>query len=260
MELSNSANSVSLDNSKFAKLSSVDLSVQSLTEKQVIEMWLLFESYYDDVTYDKFLNDLYDKSRVILLLDRQKRIQGFSTIKSFYIEVDGQRARVIFSGDTIIAQAYWGQTALQKRFYLYLFKEFIKHPFIPVYWYLISKGYKTYLLLSRNFNAYWPCHFQDMPSNIKNIIAYLSERMFADAWRAETGTLEFSEQAGKLKQAVAPVTSELRRFPDIDFFVKTNPKHSVGNELCCLGLVNASLVWGYPFKLVKKLVRRLRKT
>ena len=43
----------------------------------------------------------------------------------------------------------------------------IKYPFNELYWLLISKGYKTYLLLANNYYVYYP--------NIKDENQHLSE-------------------------------------------------------------------------------------
>ena len=43
-------------------------------------------------------------------------IAGFSTQTFFNIVVDGKRVRGIFSGDTIIDPAYWGNNALVTTF------------------------------------------------------------------------------------------------------------------------------------------------
>ena len=56
----------------------------------------------------------------------------------------------------MIAQAYWGQKALQRVFTRYVVGVKLRHPLQRVYWFLITKGYKTYLLLSRYFPEYWP--------------------------------------------------------------------------------------------------------
>ncbi|NVJ59371.1 MAG: hypothetical protein HWE27_03225 [Gammaproteobacteria bacterium] len=259
MNLSKAARSISLDESRnTSKLNAQEVEVKELIEQQIVDMWLLFHAYYDDVEKNKFVSDLMEKDRVILLHDAKGQIQGFSTIKCFNKAIDGKQTRIVYSGDTIINQTYWGQTALQKAFYQFLFKEYLKHPFTPVYWFLISKGYKTYLLLSRNFKAYWPNYRKPTPEKEQQIIRFVAKEMFASAWREESGTLEFDQPLGKLKQAISPITDELLSHPEIKYFNDANPGHIDGNELCCLGHVNTSLVVSYPFKLLRKAVLRLK--
>lgn len=258
MDLSKASRAISLSDKRLSsKLTARQVQVKALSERQVTDMWQLFKTYYDEVAQSKFLSDLKDKDQVILLHDAYGQIQGFSTIKCFDKVINGKQTRIIYSGDTIINHVFWGQTALQKTFYQFLFKEYLKHPFTPVYWFLISKGYKTYLLLSRNFKAYWPNYKGPTPEKEQKIIRFVAQEMFANAWREESGTLEFDESLGKLKQSVSPITDQLLSHPEIKFFNDANPGHIHGNELCCLGHVNTALVVSYPFKLIKKAVLRL---
>ncbi len=49
-----------------------------------------------------------------------------------------------FSGDTIIEKEYWGNRALTCAMYRYIVSFKLRYPLVPVYWILISKGFKTY--------------------------------------------------------------------------------------------------------------------
>ena len=127
-------------------------------------MWQLFFRYYADVGREAFFADLSRKSRVILIRDRDSyEVKGFSTIETYETEVWGRRVAVLFSGDTVVDREGWGQTALQIAFLKFIIRYKLSHPLMPVYWFLISKGYKTYLLLSRNFPTYWPRHDRETP-------------------------------------------------------------------------------------------------
>src|SRR5262249_47157855 len=135
------------------------------------EMWELFRRYYDAISYESFLDDLSRKQHVIVLRDTgDGSVQGFSTIFTFDKEVDGQRVIAIFSGDTIIDDAYWGQSVLQHAFFRFIVAQKLQNPLVPLYWFLISKGFRTYLLLSRNFPEYWPRHEAPTPDRERRIL------------------------------------------------------------------------------------------
>jgi hypothetical protein len=51
---------------------------------------------------------------------------------------------------------------------------------------------------------------------------------------------------------VAPIDTGLLERPDIRFFVAKNPGHAKGDELCCLGRVDAGLVSTFMSRLFEK--------
>lgn len=229
------------------------VATQALDPRTVDGMWALFRLYYAEVTREHFERDLFEKRDVIVLTDTgDGSLQGFSTLLVYDRRVMGRRVVAVFSGDTIVHQDYWGQTALQRTFLGYIMRTKLKHPFVPVYWYLISKGYKTYLLLSRNYLEYWPRHDKATPAWQQAVIDQLSRDRYGDAYDASSGVLRFAGDDGRLRDGVSPIDRELLEAPDIRFFVERNPGHSEGEELCCIGRVNLSLWAAYTFKLLKR--------
>ena len=56
----------------------------------------------------------------------------------------------------ILERRFWGYGGLQMAFAKHLLLAKIRTPGRRVYWFLISKGYKTYLLLARTFLGFLP--------------------------------------------------------------------------------------------------------
>ena len=124
-------------------------------------------------------------------------------------DLGGKRVRGIFSGDTIIEQAYWGNNALANTFYRRLIIERIKRPFTPFYWFLISKGYKTYLLMTNNFYNYYPKvdgNRGGRNERYHNITQAYCEALFPEAFDKEAMLLDFGQEYVRLKGDVAGIT------------------------------------------------------
>lgn len=216
-------------------------------------MWSLFSRFYVSVTREQFESDLDKKHRVIVCRDSgDGSIQGFSTMKEFEAQIDGRTAMGIFSGDTIIDPRYWGQSALQVTFYLEVLKFKLRHFWRPVFWFLISKGFKTYLLLSRNFVEYWPRYDRPTPQWQGRVLDAFATQLYPDAWRKELGVMKFEQCVGALRDGVAPIDTEALAAPDIAFFLKKNPGHSQGDELACLGKLDLPNFLGYGWKALRK--------
>ena len=225
----------------------------SLDDAVVDEMWTLFDRYYADVARPDFVRDLREKDDVILLIDRNLgTLAGFSTIRAYERTVLGRRVTVVFSGDTICDARYWGQRALHGAFLRWVLRRKLAHPFTPLYWFLISKGYKTYLLLARNFPEHWPRHDRATPPWQAALLDELARERYGDAWQPERGILSFTVPHGRLRAAVAPIGEAERGDPQIRFFADRNPRAAEGDELCCLGRVDAALVLNYLGRNVRR--------
>jgi len=239
-------------------LTSETVSVRRLDRRTTEDMWRVFHCYYEDVARPRFEEDLRPKSHVILLRDSGDRsLQGFSTLQTYERTVQGRRLAVLYSGDTIVGQAYWGQTALQKAWLAYAMRLKLRFPHLPTYWFLITKGYKTYLLMSRNFPEYWPRWDQATPSWQQAVLDHLATEKFGDTYDPEAGVIRHDEPLGKLREGIAPIQEETRRaHQDIRFFAEQNPGHLQGDELCCLGRIDLALCRAYLTKLGRRTLRR----
>lgn len=221
------------------------VSATRVTSSQRDTMFDLMSQYYDCMSRERFEEDLDAKDDVILLLDDESGdVKGFSTLKTIETEVDGRTIRALFSGDTVVDKAYWGQRVLGKAFLKYLFIQKAKHPFSSFYWMLISKGYKTYLLLANNFNEHYPRYEEETPPASQRVLDKVSLELFGDCYDAKTGVIVFKESLGKLREGIADVPCDAALLnPRIQFFAERNPRWAEGAELACL----AKMTWSMPF-------------
>jgi len=248
------------------KVDCAPVSVHHLPNGDIEQMYRLFEQYYDCVSFETFRKDLLKKDRVIVARNPDSGpIKGFTTLKIMDIEyeMNGKKhyATGVFSGDTIVSPEYWGSRVINGAFAATLLKEKIKRPFSPVYWFLISKGYKTYLLLTNNFLEYYPNKEEATPEHIQKVIDAYATTLYPEAYDRESGLLKFEQSLGQLKSNVAPIDQHLLTTqPKIAFFQFMNPNWLQGDELVCLGVVSWRLFAFYAFKstcfFFRGLVRR----
>lgn len=243
------------------KVSTFFRPIQAVTVTHIKQMYELYAAFYENTSLDIFLSDLSKKSGVILVSRKSDdRIVGFSTQTFFDLKVDGKRVRGIFSGDTIIEPAYWGNNALANTFYRRLIIERIKRPFVPFYWFLISKGYKTYLLMTNNFYNYYPKvdgNRGDRNARYHNITEAYCQQLFPEAFDQQRMLLDFGDSYVRLKGDVAEITPELKAAnPHIAFFEKVNPDWRRGTEVPCLAACDYESLFrsivDVPWKWVKK--------
>ena len=128
----------------------------SLSDAEQARMLSLMQLCYDNVDPTRFVADLANKRDVIVLVDGDGTIMGFSTVRIAEEMLEGRRVDILFSGDTVIHPDCWGAKALQWGFLAYTLRHKLRRPWRPLYWLLLSKGYKTYLLLTNNFPTAFP--------------------------------------------------------------------------------------------------------
>ena len=203
-----------------------------LNDKDKETMYNLMNAFYDDVMPEVFAKDLGEKDYCILLLDEGGAIKGFSTQKIMELEVHGQSVFGVFSGDTIIHRDYWGSSELFKIFARY----FINYgkQYQTFYWFLISKGYKTYKMLPLFFDHFYPNYKAKTPGFEQAIIDAFGGNKYPGEYDEKTGVICYQGVKDKLKAGVADITGKRLKDKHIQFFIQENPDYFKGNDLVCL--------------------------
>ena len=230
------------------------------TEISVIElkrMYHLFSQYYEGHPYEAFKHDLLEKDDVILLKSKDsKEIQGFSTIIKVNITKNEKNYHGMYSGDTVVATEYWGSSALGIMFLKYLWWHKIKNPFSPIYWFLISKGYKTYLLMANNFQTHYPRFEEKTPVYYQEVMDSFYAKKFKETYSAEKNLMTPVGESCHVKHDVAEIDEELLKIPRVKFFNKMNPDWHTGTELCCIARMTLFMPVKYA---IKKFIKGLLK-
>jgi hypothetical protein len=217
------------------KLTGKLVPVAALTARQRGQMYELMDRHYDNVSPEVFAADLAEKRWVILLSDTQTReVCGFSTQRLLTADVEGCPVTALFSGDTIIARERWGDTVLPHVWGRLALSLIDACPDRALYWFLISKGYKTYRFLPLFFHEFYPRYDRFTPPNVKAVIDALAGTHWQDEYDPAAGLIRATPSKDRLRPGIADVTGKCLRDPHVRFFLERNPAHAQGAELCCL--------------------------
>jgi hypothetical protein len=214
--------------------------VAEITEGDARAMYQIFARHYDCVSPDKFRLDLAEKDCVLVLCDTKGAICGFSTQKLMRLSVGGIPVRAVFSGDTIVDRAYWGEQELGRCWCRYVSSLYAEELDVRLYWFLISKGYRTYLYLPLFFENFYPnCHTAT-PKFEQRVLDTLATAKFPVYYRPEIGVIEFPQSQGQLKPHLAEIPARRLRDSHVQFFLRINPGFARGCELACLAEISPS--------------------
>ncbi|CAN5370617.1 hypothetical protein BH23VER1_BH23VER1_23020 [soil metagenome] len=212
----------------------------SITEAEHAALFALFRRHYDAATSGAFARDLAAKDDVILLTDRASgALAGFSTQVVERYSVSGDPVRVLFSGDTIIDPAHWGEQELVRSWCRYAGAALASAESAgePLYWLLISKGYRTYLYLPLFFRYYFPSRAPT--PDLRRTASEIARQRFGDPFCTRTGCLKFARSCGHLHGTLAEVPEKRRSDPHVRLFLERNPGFASGDELVCLAPITA---------------------
>lgn len=227
------------------------IDTRAVSEAQLGRMWSIFAEVYAEVDEGVFRADFRAKDRVILLEDGE--IQGFSTLVERRVVVDGRTHVGMFSGDTVVQPEHWGTRVLGHAFLQHLARRRLAQFWLPYWWVLISKGYKTYLLMANNFPEHWPRHERPTPEPTRRVLDAFGQSLFAAAWHPEAGVVRWETPRGRLKAGVAEVTPDLAAtHPRVAFFADRNPGWAAGDELMCLARMELTLPIRYAWKAARR--------
>lgn len=206
----------------------------SLTEAQRQRMLALMHACYEGVDDARFFADLDAKQFVIVLQDDDQVLQGFSTLLLREEVLEGRVVDLVFSGDTVIAEAHWGSKALQTAFGTFCLQRKLLHPRRRLYWLLLSKGFRTYLLAVNYFPRTFPRRGTTPPAPLVAFRDRVATSLWGDAYKPAQEVLHYDTPRDRVRAPLAPPPSSALHNPDVRYFLERNPHHGDGDELVCL--------------------------
>ncbi|MBP9022797.1 MAG: hypothetical protein KBH06_06310 [Spirochaetes bacterium] len=195
-------------------------------------MFNLMSDFYDNVVKSTFYNDLNEKDYCIILYNEDHEIKGFSTQKLITLYVADRTIHGVFSGDTIIHKDYWGSMELYKGFIEKAMEYESKYD--NFYWFLISKGYKTYRMLPLFFIEFYPNCKKVTPEFEQLIMHSFGKSRYPHEYDLNSGVIKYKGTKDSLKKGVADIGQKQLNDKDIAFFLEANPGFNKGDDIVCL--------------------------
>jgi hypothetical protein len=198
----------------------------ALTDAERDGMLALMKEFFLGVNAAQFERDIAEKNWVILLEDNG-RLRGFSTMQLYTTSVGGTPIRVIYSGDTIVHRDAWGSSALA-RTWLEIVRKWQSD--VPLYWLLITSGFRTYRFLPVFWKEFWPRYEAVQRPQLLDALA---KERFGKQFDASNGLVRFAAPQ-VLRNGLKEIPPSRLIDPHVKFFAQANIDHAHGDELVCL--------------------------
>lgn len=196
-------------------------------------MYALFARHYRNVRRANFLRDLEAKDHVLLLCDGDSLV-GFTTAEVSPFDFEGRETIVVFSGDTIVDPAYWGEQELARAWLGLVGRLSRQWPDREMHWFLIVKGHRTYRYLPAFALRYVPMPGGEDDRRLVALRNALARDRFGAAFDEATGIIRFDQARDSLSLALADPSERERALSEVRFFMAANPGYRSGDELACL--------------------------
>jgi hypothetical protein len=217
----------------------------TLSAARRAEVFALFQRCYDCVDFSSFEEDLRQKTSIILLIDENHHVVGFSTQQIYQRIVSGEPIRVLYSGDTVIDPAHWGSQLLVKAWCEVAAQALHDSPALRTFWFLISKGCRTYLYLPLFFRTFLPSAIDQAPVDQRKLLDQLAAEKFGTHYDAATGLIRFPQSRGQLTPELATIPAGRQNDLHVQHFLRCNPDFAQGVELACLAEISLENTHGF---------------
>lgn len=214
--------------------------ISEYSETEISAMYSLMAQFYDNMEETVFRRDFFDKDYCLALYQENGELVGFTTQKLMEFTVEGKTIHGIFSGDTIIHKDYWGDIKLFQVWANFWFD--YAEQYEEFYWFLISKGYKTYRIMPLFWTHFFPNYKSETPEFEQKIIDTYATMLYPGEYNQSTGVIEYKSVKDKLKSGVADIGEHELKNADVAFFVQRNPNYFIGNDLACLAKIDKSML------------------
>lgn len=220
-----------------------------LSEADREAMLDLHVRYFDNVSRGRFFADLAEKDWVIQLMDGA-RLAGFSTQRVIHLPVDGRTRRFLFSGDTIVDRAYWREQALAGAFGHLMLKMLEEHGGEECYWFLISKGHRTFRFLPVFFERFIPGPGSPDDARLRALLDAVARFKFGPAYDPGAGLVRALGQSDRLRPEWCAPPDRLENDRFVSFFLQRNPGFASGDELACLAEIRRDNLNRFAWRVI----------
>jgi hypothetical protein len=209
--------------------------IRHLTSPDRDVMFELMERNYANMRRDRFDTDLNAKQWAIVVRSPiTSDIVGFSTQTMLTACIGTESVHALYSGDTVVDRGHWGDPALASAWGNFALELIDRHPPDSLYWFLTSKGFRTYRYLPLFFKSYFPRPDTLTSAWERSVIDCFGRHGGGELFDPPSQIIRAASDKDHAKPEIAEPGLRAATDPHVRFFVERNPGFARGDELCCL--------------------------
>jgi hypothetical protein len=179
-----------------------------------------------------FADSLRAKRELVLLRGGDGRLVGMGAVETFAVTHAGRTVGVIHAGNTAFADEARGQGYVQRLGFRFFLRAKARRPWRAVYLAYTTFSWRSYLMLTRNFDRSWPSRREPLPAWEAGLYARLGARLLGERYDPAAGVARNLDR--RLRAGIAAIPQRLADDPDVAYFSVANPGYASGDVLLCL--------------------------
>jgi hypothetical protein len=208
---------------------------------------------YGNVRRATFDADLDAKRWVIQLRDPDSAVLvGFSTQTLLEANVHGQPVTALYSGDTVVDRPHWGDPALAHVWGNFALRLVAQPRPGDLFWFLTSKGFRTYRFLPLFFHDFYPRPDIEIPADEAATMNALGQLVGGARYDGRVQIIRAGADKDYLLPGAGDPHGRAMNDPYVRYFVQRNPGHARGDELCCLAPLTPQNFTRAAYRVIKR--------
>jgi hypothetical protein len=196
------------------------------------DMFALMDQHFESMVRHRFEEDLAHKDWVMMVKDAGQLV-GFTTVRLIDTRISSRDATAVYSGDTLVSPAHRMGAAFARGWFVAMRHVQQSRPERPLYWFLLSSGFRTYRFMPVYWKEFYPRHDCPTPASWQADIDHLARMEFRDTYDATLGIVRLAHPQ-VLRRDVREIPAGRTKDSNIAFFERRNSGHLQGDELVCL--------------------------
>ena len=201
-----------------------------------------------------FADSIRAKRELVVLRGGDGRLVGMGAVEMFDATYAGRTVCVIHAGNAAFADEARGQGHVQHLGFRYFLRAKTRRPWRPVYLAYTTFSWRSYLMLTRNFDRSWPSRREPLPAWEAGLYGRLGARLLGERYDPAAGLARNLDR--RLRPGIAAIPERLASDPDLAYFSAANPGYASGDVLLCLAPLSLRNWWAVARGMLRRRRRR----
>lgn len=208
----------------------------------VNQMFAIYQKSYN-ISEKAFRDKMNTIDSYALYFTSENKLVGFTGIRKKAIDIEKDRYKAYYIGQTIILPEYRGKSLIQRTIVRLFINHYLKNPFRKVIVWNDSLSYRPYLVMAKGLKQFYPSPHPIASEKLRAVRNALGTIYYGDTFCPMTGIV--SKKSAVLSPAELAISAEKLADPYVQFYVNQNPKYYEGNGLITLCPANLRNLFYY---------------
>ncbi|MEO7085618.1 MAG: hypothetical protein ABI442_01300 [Gemmatimonadaceae bacterium] len=188
----------------------------SLTPRELDEIWEVTDRYVETsrAHYEAQLRALPE---VGLWREKGGKLVGLESLDVYRVQREGRTSIIIFTSSVVIDDRFRGRDLVLRTGLKLFVRGKIRRPWAQAYWFFDTFSYKSYMILPRSLDEFWPRRNHPTPTDISSFIDFLARQRYDDAWMPSSGVVKRSGLTEPSRCAPARLSRATSAAPEKQF-------------------------------------------